>query len=246
MSKTLYLFLFSPQTDSYVNALSYTYDKMKIESVVLIYVKGTPTGLNDADAIALSNKIWNRIEQISQKASIYKQINDRLIDRQLLAVDYKDLKIRLRQIVKRTKNVRDCIVDITGASKVPSIDVFSVCLAIGIKSVYTFELIKRIKFNHPNFDSDSVLYHQLNEQDYSYTCLTNTEPVKSSQASLLRRSSLFWYIGVSSLLIMLSSAFLLIKFGSDNLAIQGLNMAAALVGVISPVIALAEQKQKNN
>jgi hypothetical protein len=85
----------------------------------------------------------------------------------------------------------------------------------------------------------------LSKSDYSYTCLSNTEPVRASQASLLRKSSLLCYVGAFSLFVMITSLYLLLSFGTDNIAIQGLNLAAAVVGLVSPVFALAEQRQKN-
>jgi hypothetical protein len=245
MAKTLFLFLFSPQVDSYINAITFTYDEMKIEAVRLVYVKGTTTELTDSKASTLSNKIWNRIESLKNKAKIYEQINERLLDRQLIPIEYSDLKSRLSQITKRQGSLRNCIVDLTGATKVPNIDVFSVCLALGIKSIYTFELAKKPDYKDPSYNPDNFLYHALSKNDYSYTCLSNTEPVRASQASLLRKSSLLWYVGTFSLFVMITSLYLLLTFGTDNIAIQGLNIAAAVVGLISPVFALAEQRQKN-
>lgn len=245
MAKTLFLFLFSPQVDSYINAIAFTYDEMKIEAVRLVYVKGTTTGLSDSKASTLSNQIWNRIESLKNKAKIYEQINERLLDRQLIPIEYSDLKIRLSQITKRQGSLRNCIVDLTGATKVPSIDVFSVCLALGVKSIYTFELAKKPDYKDPSYNPDNFLYDALSKNDYSYTCLSNTEPVRASQASLLRKSSLLWYVGAFSLFVMITSLYLLLTFGTDNIAIQGLNVAAAVVGLVSPVFALAEQRQKN-
>lgn len=245
MTKTLFIFLFSPQVDSYVNAIAYTYDEMKIEAVRLVYVKGTTTELTDSKASTLSNQIWSRIESLKNQAKIYEQINERLLDRQLIPIEYSDLKSRLSQITKRQGNLRNCIIDLTGATKVPSIDVFSVCLALGVKSIYTFELAKKPDSKLPSYNPDNFLYDALSKNDYSYTCLSNTEPVRASQASLLRKSSLLWYVGAFSLFVMITSLYLLLSFGTDNIAIEGLNLAAAVVGLVSPVLALAEQRQKN-
>lgn len=243
MAKTLFIFLFSSQVDSYINAIAYTYDEMKIEAVRLVYVKGTKTELTDSKASTLSNQIWSRIENLKNRAKIYEQINERLLDRQLIPIEYSDLKSRFNQITKKQGSLRDCIVDLTGATKVPSIDVFSVCLALGIRSIYTFELAKKPNYKDPDYNPDDFLYDALNKNDYSYTCVSNTEPVRTSQASLLRKSFLLWYIGTFSLCVMIGSLYLLLAFGSNNIAIQGLNVAAAVVGLVSPIFALAEQRK---
>ena len=244
MAKTLFIFLFTSQVDSYINAIAYTYDEMRIEAVRLVYVKGTATELTDSKASTLSNQIWSRIESLKDKAKIYEQINERLLDRQLIPIEYSDLKKRFSQITKKQGSLRNCIVDLTGATKVPSIDVFSVCLALGIRSIYSFELVEKPNYNDPDYNPDNFLYDALNEKDdYLYTCISNTDPVKASKASLLRKSFLLWYIGAFSLCVMVASLYLLLAFGSDNIAVQSLNVAAAVVGLVSPIFALAEQRK---
>lgn len=153
------------------------------------------------------------------------------------------LKTVLVKLQKKQGSLRNCIVDLTGATKVPSIDVFSVCLALGIRSIYTFELAKKPNYGDPNYNPNDFLYDALNKNDYSYTCVSDTEPVRASQASLLRKTSLLWYIGAFSLCVMVASLYLLLTFGSENIAIQGLNVAAAVVGLVSPIFALAEQRK---
>lgn len=103
MAKTLFLFLFSSQVDSYINAIAYTYEEMKIEAVRLVYVKGTTTELTDSKASTLSNQIWSRIESLKDEARIYARINEKLLDRQLIPIEYSDLKNRLSQITKKTR-----------------------------------------------------------------------------------------------------------------------------------------------
>lgn len=241
MAKTLFTFLFSERVDPYINAITYTYDNMQVESVRLVYVKGARTGLTDTQASAVSNQIWNRLESLAAGDSeIYKRINERLLDRQLVPIGYSKLKQSLGQLIKKHGGPRNCIVDLTGASKAPSIDVFSVCLALGIRSVYTFELVTR---PNPN-DPDSSLYHSLSKEEYSYTCLSKTEPVEASQSALLRKSSLLWYVGAISLVVMVTSLYLLVTIGPTNMAVQGLNLAAAVVGLVSPFLALIGQRRR--
>jgi hypothetical protein len=245
MAKTLFIFLFSPQVDPYINAIAYTRREMKIDAVKLVYVKGAKTGLDNEKASTIFNQIWTKIESLKNEAEIYKEINEKLLNRELMPIEYSDLKIRFGQVVKKQGSLRNCIVDITGATKVAGIDVFSICLALGLKSIYSFELIKNRDTKASGYNPNNFLYHALKEHDYSYTCLSETIAVKSSQSSLLRKSALLWYVVTVSSLVLIVSLYLLSTLGSDNAMIQGLNIAAAVVGLISPIVALAEQRQKN-
>lgn len=244
MAKTLFLFLFSSQVDPYINAIAYTRREMKIDAVKLIYVKGAKTGLDNEKARSIFIQIWTKIESLKNDAEIYNEINEKLLDRQLLPIEYSTLKIDFEKATKKEGSLRNCIVDITGATKVAGIDIFSICLALGLKSIYSFELIKNRDTRASGYNPDDFLYHALKDQDYSYTCLSETIAVKSSQSSLLRKSALLWYVGTFSLLIMVVSLYLLLTFGSDNVMIQRLNIVAAIVGFISPIVALAEERQK--
>jgi hypothetical protein len=240
MNRTLFIFLFSDRVDPYVNAIVYAYDNMGVTSVRLVYVRGTRTGLTESEASAAFNQVWSRVEKLAAgNAEVYKRVNERLLDRQLIPVDYSDLKRSLSHLVKKHGGPRHCVFDLTGASKTPSIGVFAVCLAIGVKSVYTFELADRPDPDDP----DSFLYHALDEEQYSYTCLTDTEPVRRSQSALLRKTSLFWYIFFISLVVMAVSLYTLVVVSPDNMMVQSLNLAAAVVGLASPFFALIQQRR---
>jgi CRISPR-associated endoribonuclease Cas6 len=146
----------------------------------------------------------------------------------------------LERLIKLSGGAPNCIIDLTGMPKGASIDVFTVCFALGIKSIYTFELKKRFDPKMP----DQSLYHSLTDDSYSYTCLTATPPVQASQASLLRKSYLLWYIGSLALVIMLASLYILVSIGPNSSFVQYLNLAAAVVGLASPGLALLEQRRK--
>ena len=235
MSKTLLIVLFSDRVDSYINAIAHAYDNMNIEAVRLIYVKGAKTGLSDNQAIAVSNRIWSRFEDLSiNNSEIYKRVNERLINRQLIPLEYSNLKNGFKKIIKKQGGENNCIIDLTGASKAPSIEVFSVCLALGVKAVYTFELSKKPNLNNP----ESSLYHSLEKNSYSYTCLSDSEAVQVSKSALVRKSSLLWYVLAISLIVMAFSLYLLGSIGPNNLAIQGLNLSASIIGIGSTIFAL--------
>lgn len=240
MHKILLIFLFSPNVDTYINSISYAYENIGIEAVKLIHVKGTETGITDSEASSLSSNIWSKIRDLSLNFSgVYKQINEKLLNRELISVDYSNLKQELRQITKVQRNIK-YIVDLTSAPKRPSIDIFAVCLALGINSIYTFEL--KLKYDSSN--PEKFLYHALDQKDYSYTCLSETGPVKNSQSSLLRKAYLLWYVGVISLVIMLISLIVFVTIGPESHFIQGVNLTAAIVGLISPAFALVDQKRR--
>lgn len=243
MVKTLFLFLFSNRVDTYINAISYAYDEMEIRAVRLVYVKGTKIGLkDDMQASAVFTEIWSRLQDLAEKTNgIYKQINERLLDRQLIPIEYSSLKNSLGRLFKAHGGPRNCIIDLTSASKVASIDVFTVCFALGIKSIHTFEL--ELPFDPKN--PDKFLYHALSKSKYSYTCLSITPPVRSSQSSLVRKSSLLWYVGCVALVVMVVSLYILVNIGPNSPFVQFLNLTAAVIGLASPALALIEQRREN-
>jgi hypothetical protein len=242
MVKTLFLFLFSDRVDTYINAIAYAYDKMDAKAVRFVYVKGTKIGLkDDTQASAVFTEIWNRLQSLaSGSGEIYKQLDERLLDRQLIPIDYPELKSDLGHLIKRQGGARNCIIDLTSASKVASIDVFTVCLALGVKSVHTFELDPKPDPRTP----EKFLYHALSKGAFSYTCLTSTPPVQASQSSLLRKSYVLWYVGIVSLIIMVVSLYILATLGPNSSFVQLLNLTAAVVGLASPALALIEQRRK--
>ena len=269
MTKTLLIFLFSDRIDPYVNVIAHTFDKMQVDAVKLIHIKDTKTGLSEKQASWVYNNIWNLIEALSEdyyidysnytklesqggttsrqelkqknNLDIYKRINERLTEQSLVRLDYSELKEGLSQIIKNVGGSKFCLLDLTSATKVPSIDIFSVCLALGVKSVYTFELVDRPDPKNP----EASLYHSLNENNFSYTCISDTTAVKSSRSALLRKSPLLWYVGIVALIVMLISLYLLVTAGPQSLAVQGLNLGAAIIGIVTPVFALLEQRRKD-
>jgi hypothetical protein len=242
MTKTLFLFLFSDNPDAYVNAITYAYDVMDVQAVKFIYIGGTKIGAKGTtQASSEFNNVWHRLQDLSVVADIYKQMDNRLLDRQLIPVDYAVLKSDLERLIKLSGGAPNCIIDLTGMPKGASIDVFTVCFALGIKSIYTFELKKRFDPKMP----DQSLYHSLTDDSYSYTCLTSTPAVQASQASLLRKSHLLWYVGGLALIVMLASLYILVSIGPNSSFVQYLNLAAAVVGLASPGLALLEQRRKS-
>jgi hypothetical protein len=239
MSKTLFLFLFSNRPDSYINAMAHTFDRMQVEAVTLIYIKGAKTGLSDAEASTISNRTWSRLEELAGMAEVYRRMNERILNRHLVPITYNILKDQLNQLTKKHGGAKNCIIDLTGAAKAPSIDIFSVCLALGIKSVHLFELVDWPDPKNP----DASLYHALGESGYSYQCLTSTDPVRASQSALLRKTPVLWAIGLTAFVVMAISLILITTAGPNSLPLQILNLAAAVVGLATPIIALLKDRQ---
>jgi hypothetical protein len=268
MARTLLLFLFSKRVDPYVNAIAHTYDKLGIGSVRLIHVRGAKTALSDSEASALSNQIWSEIESLSKgeyidfsagslegvsavslprrqvnqssRIDVYRRINEQLLDRRLVPLMYSDLKEGLELILKDCGGAQNCIVDLTAASKVPGIDIFSICLALGVQFMFTFELSDRPDPRKP----EESLYHSLAPDAYGYTCLAESPAVKATQRALLRKEQLLWYVVVAALLVMLASLYVYFVAGAQSVPLQILNLLAAVVGIITPLFALVSQRGK--
>lgn len=241
MSRTLFVFLFSDRVDSYINAVAHAYDKEQVDAVCFVYVRGTPTGLTDILANTVFSTIANRLEELSRGgAEIYQRIQARLLDRRLLPLDYSSLRSGLSRELNKCGGANKCMVDVTGAAKGPAIDVFSVCLALGVRSIYTFELKNKPDPANP----EKSLYHFLGPNDYSYTRLTETEPVKSSRAVLLRKFPMLWYVVGIALAAMIITLIILVSAGPDNVVLQGINLLAAVVGLFSPLIALFQESRR--
>lgn len=234
MAKTLFLFLFSSRPDPYINAMAYAFDRMAIGAVKLIYIKGVTTGLSDSQAVITANQIWNRLQDLTDLGDIYHRMNERVLDRQLVALTYSTLAQDLGKQVKLAGGNTNCILDLTGAAKAPSIDIFAVCLALGVNSVYVFELYQKID---PTALEKS-LYHMLEPAAYSYRCLSDTQPVQASRSALLRKTPVLWFVAAFALAVLVLSITLLLITGSDSTALQILNLSAAIVGLASPLLAL--------
>lgn len=240
MANTMFLFLFSDKSDTYINAITYAFENMQVESVRLVHVKGAKTALSDNQASTVFNQIWKRIEDLSNEGiDVYRRLNERLLDRQLVPVPYKNLKNELSAHIRRYGGKKQCLIDLTSAAKVPSIDIFSVCLALGLKSVYVFELAIKPDPSNP----EASLYHSLAQDSYSYTCLSSTEAVRDSEGDLLRKTPLLWIVCLGALVIMAFSSAMLMVNGSDSFPVKLLNLAAAVVGIASPLLALSLQRR---
>lgn len=268
MSKTLLVFLLSPNVDPYINAIAYSFAKMDVRRVRVIYVKGAEEDIDDSKANPVNTRIWQQIQslahgeylqfpplnqsvspslplspmQLSQASSgldIYRRINEELIDHDLIALNYSNLRNELKSLVKES-GINNCVVDVTSASKDLSIDVFSACLALGIRSIHTFAL----KSKGVKKDPIASLYHSLAPAEYEYVCFTDSPVVKASQDSLLRKSQLFWYVILAAFTIMGVSLYANFTGGSQNIFLEIVNLLATVVGIVTPIAAIVNERIK--
>ena len=251
MSKTLLIFLFSQQADPYINSIAYNFDHNDISAVRFIYISGTKTGLNKQEANQVFNNITSLLNDLANecyrkyrttqsptdkqedprpleannKIDIYRRINEKLLDKGLVALEYGDLHASLDKFIKQEGGVKKCIVDLTPTAKAPSIDIFSICLALGLDEVYVFELSDRPSRSEP----EKSLYHSLDDNLFSYTRLTDSPPVKDSKSKLVRRTQIYKAIIPLSIITIICFVYLLLI--GENIFAEAIGLTSAIVGI---------------
>jgi hypothetical protein len=215
MNNTLLLFMFSPNVDTYVNPITYCFENLDVTTIHLVHVKDAITGLTkDEHAYTLSNRVWEQLialsngkyinfssdlkintsdySQISlsnQNTDIYKRVCNGLSSRQVHSVSYQDLKEGIEKIVKQNYGTGNCFLDVTAATKVPSIELFSIALALNISNFCVFELDERPDPSEPS----KSLYHNVAKKHneklprdmYKYTNLFLNHPIQASYSNLI-------------------------------------------------------------
>ncbi|HEY9848936.1 MAG TPA: hypothetical protein V6D28_05735 [Leptolyngbyaceae cyanobacterium] len=266
MPKTLLVFLFSKTIDTYVNVIAYACDQLEVTRIKFVHVLGTKPALSKPDAKDISEKICCQIESLSKgnyivdfetgsknaiklysslgsttmsgvkKLNVYNQVYKqlRILPLEPEFLSYSNLRQDLQSILKKCGGSRECIVDITAASKVLSIDIFSICLALGVPSVFTFELKKPANKQHP----EESLYHSLEPESYSYTHISESPPIKTSQSTLFRKEQLLWFVVAASLLLMTVSLYIYFSSGTQSMFLQVVNLLAAVIGIVAPLFSL--------
>lgn len=187
MDKCLLMFLFSDTIDTYVNVIAHAFDSedLRVRKVVLIHVIGTKADIDDTEAGMVNTRIWRQFESLANgehiqfphiselrtnlqateqkkqlplnsNLSVYRRINER-IEHSLSRIENLKIQEQLSMIIKREGGRKKCILDITATTKVPSINIFSVCMALGIDNLYVFELKQNVNRNNPELS----LYHNL-------------------------------------------------------------------------------------
>jgi hypothetical protein len=234
MRKSLGVFIFTKTVDVYVNAIACAFDRLDVGDLRFYYIEGTKTGQTRAEAVSTFNAILARFEDLYRKdtADIYKRLHERTLDRALKSLNYDLLNQEFENEVRAMGGPANCVVDLSGVTKCPTIDIFSICLSIGLKNVYVFELADPPDRANP----DASLYHRLDSKAYAHTCVTEATPVKVSQGTLLRKRPLLWATLIACTALMLVSLVIMIFVGINNPFVQIINVAAAIVGICSPLL----------
>jgi hypothetical protein len=255
MSKTLLVFLFSTNVDSYINVIAHGYRHLGIKRVSLLHIEGASTGVNSEVATQLATRIWAGINGLAQGkyldfskdpsgladistipalpleesgvATLYAEIDKNIRERRIVSLNQPTITTDLQKIIEEHGGKGLCVLDVTAATKVPSVDIFSVCLAIEMHNLFTFELLRR------PFSTDRVnnLYHALTANDYEYTPLTDRPAVRNARRLIKKRIRLLGYIvGVTLLTASVSLILLAIQRpAEDYLSVVG--SIASLVGL---------------
>jgi len=266
MSNNLLLFLFSKNVDSYVNTISYAFHKLSVKNIILAVVKEEKTALSYSEASEVNNRIWNQIENLSKGQYVYSAARNKeglpeiptpqrpidlpssittyrpiheQMNHEILRLDtYRDLMDTLKNLIKGGNGKETCLIDLTTAPKVPSVTIFSLCIALGIQAVYTFELVDPPDPKEP----EKSLIHALASDKYSYTRITDVPAIRASQKSLLRKSQIRWYVVVAALIVMGVSLYTYVAVGFQSPFIQGLGLLATLVSLIAPIVGLIRER----
>ncbi|MBL8161472.1 MAG: hypothetical protein JNJ61_05750 [Anaerolineae bacterium] len=265
MSKTLFLFLFSPNPDSYINAICYAYEKLDVKKVKLIHVKGAKTALSDKDAPLVKNRIWSQIEGLSKgeyivfpkdltaldrsqkqlnnatRIDVYRRIQEDFLDDGVVDIHYDKLKEGLDSVFRKYGGTKpkNYVVDLTSGAKAPTIDIFSVCLALGVDQIYIFELADTPDRANP----ENSLYHALPADKFSYTCLTKSAAVMAGRAAFLRKRSLRWAVMLISLVVWATSTAFFLSQGSNSQPLQYIMVLSGIVGLVSPIVSSVSERR---
>lgn len=138
-------------------------------------------------------------------------------------------------MIKKHGGIKNCIFDLTSGTKIPTFDIYSICIALGIKYIFIFELSEPFDKKNPQ----KSLYHcvELNNK-YRHLNISNNLPITESHKSLIRTNQL----RIPVMLILLFTGFVLVVialYGNiNNFFIQFLNILAIIITIVSPVLSL--------
>lgn len=227
MSEThiLFLFVISKNVDSYINTLACFYREYQITKIVFIGIKNIPIKTNDSKTEDIIDSIRKRLEEIKQYNELYEEV--RKLDYEIKSVNYKTLKKDLIPLFRKNKN--NISVDITGCPKRFAIDIMSICLALGVENVYSFELLKPPDISNKNL----LLYHNLKRCDFQLIKHPSAEVgLKNLEVfSLKLNKNLYKRIGVLVGITLLSTISYL--FVPDNTIWIGLSLGANIAALYS-------------
>lgn len=260
MAKTLFLFVTSRRPDAYCNAITYCVEKMEVDRVVCVNIKemlsttDEAEALNEADPHKTSDEIKQFIRYLfngkyaSYKADelivsdledsgyeVYRRCFEKVTDWTVLTIEYKNLRAAIKDFIRRNPN---CIFDVTSLKKHLMADVLACCIAMRMKNVYSFDLKVSPDFEHP----ESMLYHSLGKDDFLYTNLLDSEPVRESLRLVLAMTGAT-KVAISLTVILIVSLSVLLFF-SHKTPLLLLSIASSIASITSLVLQFVPSKNK--
>lgn len=271
MDKTLIIFLFSDNRDPYVNAITHAVksEDIRVRKIRFIHVQEAVTDLTNNRAKTIFQDVFRQMTSLSQgkyitfarygqdgkqlseeststltinsRIGLYTEAYDLIREYTLSHVPRSDLKKDLKKLIKAEGGNQQCLVDITAAIKSPAIEVFAVCLSLGMSRIYSFELVDRFDPKAP----EKSLYHALPNDKFFYTLITDIPLVKESISSLTRKSTLILRVGIAGLVTAILSIGIYFAFGANSPFIQILSILGTVIGIISIVPVVLDNLGKN-
>lgn len=164
MSKTLLLFIQSPNLDVYVNALTHCVKEEEAREVYFIGNKDVSGKGFELQEII--NGIRQRLHNLAQEHQEYNDVLECLpkpaqLEARVIRTSFVRPQDVIPIIKRLSQNLDDCLVDITGCSKQLAGDVMSSFMANGIVHICHFELA--VKAVSPEWKTmgKTMLYHDL-------------------------------------------------------------------------------------
>jgi hypothetical protein len=231
---------------------------MEVDRVVCVNIKEMPSttgnaeGLNEADPHKTSDEIKQFIRYLSNgkyasyKAhelivsdlknigyEIYQRCFEKVTEWTVLTIEYKNLRAVIKDFIRRNPN---CIFDVTSLKKHLMADILACCIATRMKNVYSFDLKIAPDFENP----ESMLYHSLGKDDFSYTDLLDSEPVRQSLRLILAMTGAT-KIAISLTVILIVSLSILLFF-SHKTPLLLLSIASSIASITSLILQFVSGK----
>ena len=257
MAKTLFLFVTSRRPDAYCNAITYCVEKMEVNRVVCVNIKEMLSttdeeGLNEVDPHEISAEIKQFMRYLyngkyaSHRANelilsdleysgyeVYQQCFEKVTDWTVLTIEYKNLRAVINDFIRRNHN---CIFDVTSLKKHLMVDILACCIAMRLNNVYSFDLKIPPDFEHPEI----MLYHSLGKDEFSYTNLLASKPVRESLRLVLAMTGAT-KIAISLTVILIVSLSVLLFF-SHRTPLLLLSIASSIASITSLIFQFVPSK----
>lgn len=234
----LYIFVTSDRPDPYINSIAYairTYPLREIIFVGIVEHGYTDEGQTRASALAaavestlvsLSDARYAdsaKGERLTEEdAVVYTELISELntVKISSIGIPWTELGIHLKAFSRDGAG----LFDVTALKKNLLVDVVTLLVADGQKSVFSFELTRK-----PTYDERDLI-HALSDRDYAYRCLTDSRHVTAAQRTMLSRSISFRTLAVLTAIIFATVLFIEFVYPGSlgSTVVVGLATAAAV------------------